>query len=218
MRAPGFLGGLCAAIVVSGCGTRGPAAPTRPVSYLALRYEATVPQGFDYTCGAASVATILSYYWGRPTTEAEVIGALRQRYSLAEIARRRETGLSFDDLIFAATRLGFAAQGARIRLAELPKLAGPVIVHLDKGRFQHFAVLRSVGKGVYYISDPVVGQIAMSAAEFGTQFSGNILAVWKDGADLPENAILSRPRDGVSALDTFGTLIDAPVTVPRPIL
>lgn len=217
MQASRLLAGVYA-ISVSGCNAAGPALPTRPVSYLALRYEATVPQGFDYTCGAASVATILNYYWGSPTTEADVIDALRGRYTIAEIARRRETGLSFDDLIFAATRLGFAAQGARVRLAELPKLAGPVIVHLNKGHFQHFAVLRRVGKGVYYISDPVVGQIAMSAAEFSAQFSGNILAIWKKGASLPEGMALSRPRDGVSVLNTFGSLIDAPTTIPRPIL
>ena len=157
---------VLSAVALSACQGGEAARPIRPMSYLALRYEATIPQAFDYTCGASSVATILTYYLDRPTTEAEVIGALRKRYSIGEIAKRRETGLSFDDLIFAAHQLGYSAEGAHIVSNELRKLEGPVIVHLDKGKFQHFAVLRLVGDGVFYLSDPVVGQVAMGSTEF----------------------------------------------------
>jgi len=202
-------------LALSACRGDEAAHPIRPMSYLALRYEATVPQAFDYTCGASSVATILTYYFDRPTTEAEIIGALRKRYPIGEIAKRRETGLSFDDLIFAANQLGYSAEGARIVAGELRKLEGPVIVHLDKGKFQHFAVLRLVGDNTFYLSDPVVGQVAMSSAEFESEFSGNILAIWKEGTRLPRRALLSRPRDGVSLLNTVGRLNNVPTIVPQ---
>jgi len=206
---------VLSAVAFSACRGDEAARPVRPVSYLALRYEATIPQAFDYTCGASSVATILTYYFGRPTTEAEIIGALRKRYSIGEIAKRRETGLSFDDLIFAANQLGYAAEGAHIVSSELRKLEGPVVVHLDKGKFQHFAVLRRVGDNVLYLSDPVVGQVAMGDAEFESEFSGNILAIWREGAELPRTASLSRPRDGVSLLNTVGRLNNVSTTVPQ---
>ncbi len=207
-----------AAFLLVGCNNGEPSIPIRPVSYLALRYEATVPQQFDYTCGASSIATVLSYYWQRPTTEKDVIDALRRRYSSAEIAKRRETGLSFDDLIFAANQLGYSAEGAHVSPHELSKLGGPVIVHLDKGRFQHFAVLRRVGNGVYYLSDPVVGQIAVASADFDAEFSGSVLAIWKEGVALPSGALLSRPRDGQSVTNTLGKVLNAPVHAPQSIL
>ncbi len=97
----------------------------------------------------------------------------------------------------------------------LRKLEGPVIVHLDKGKFQHFAVLRLVGDNVFYLSDPVVGQIAMSSAEFESEFSGNILAIWKEGTKPPRTALLSHPRDGVSLLNTVGRLNNVPTIVPQ---
>lgn len=206
---------LLGAVALSACQDGEAAVPIRPASYLALRYEATIPQAFDYTCGASSVATILTYYFDRPTTEAEVIDALRKRYSMEEIAERRETGLSFDDLIFAANQLGYSAEGAHIVPSELRKLGGPVIVHLDKGKFQHFAVLRLAGDDVFYLSDPVVGQVTMSGAEFEGEFSGNILALWKEGEELPRTALLSRPRDGVSLLNTVGRLNNVPAIVPQ---
>lgn len=206
---------VLSAAALSACQGGEAAHPIRPMSYLALRYEATIPQAFDYTCGASSVATILTYYLGRPTTEAEIIGALRKRYSIEEIAKRRETGLSFDDLIFAANQLGYSAEGAHIASSELRKLEGPVVVHLDKGKFQHFAVLRLVGVNVFYLSDPVVGQVAMSSAEFDSEFSGNILAIWKEGTELPRMTLLSRPRDGMSLRNAVGRLSDVPSVIPQ---
>lgn len=203
---------------LAACADTAPPVAIRPVSLLALRYEATIPQRFDYTCGAASIATVLTYYWQQPTTEAQVIEALRQRYSLKEIARRRETGLSFDDLIFAAARLGFQAQGARIAIDELPKLRGPAIIQLANSRFQHFVVLRTIGRDVYYVSDPIVGELAMSAAEFRTDFSGYALAIWRSDAALPVNAVLAHPRDGLSVTNSMEKVINAGFWAPHPIL
>jgi predicted double-glycine peptidase len=202
---------------LAACGGTRMAVPVRPVSFLALRYEATIPQQFDYTCGAASVATTLTYYWDRPTTETEVIDVLKRRYSLEEIARRRETGLSFDDLIFAAAGLGFEAQGAQIALEELPKLQGPAIVQLVNSKFQHFVVLRRVGVGVYYISDPIVGQLAMNAPDFRREFSGYALAIWRSGVPLPTDAKLSRPRDGLSVTNSMEKVINAGSWYSHPV-
>ena len=46
-----------------------------------------------------------------------------------------------EDLAYIAKKLGFEAEGARLGLAALLKLNGPVIVHFNKGVFQHFSVL-----------------------------------------------------------------------------
>ncbi|MDQ2805226.1 MAG: cysteine peptidase family C39 domain-containing protein [Pseudomonadota bacterium] len=205
-------------LVLVACAQPATPALLRPLSLLALRYEATVPQRFDYTCGAASVATVLTYYWDRPTTEADVIRVLRQRYSLDEIARRRETGLSFDDLIFVAGGLGFQAQGAKISPDQLPDLQGPVIVQLTSPKFQHFAVLRQVGQQVYYVSDPIVGQLSMGAAEFRAEFTGYALAIWRTGTKLPADSKLRLPRDGLSVTNSLDKVINAPPWAPHPIL
>ena len=210
--APALLLGL-----LVGCAS-GPPVPLRPVSMLGLRFEATVSQAFDYTCGAASVATVLTYYWNQPTTEADVIEVLKQRYSLSEIAKRRDTGLSFDDLIFMAQKLGFSAQGAQVKLDQLPQLKGPVIVQLVNPKFNHFVVLRRVGKGVYYVSDPIVGSRAMSAAEFQSEFSGNALAIWRPDTVLPLNPKLMQPRDGLSVTNSLKDVINATPWSPHPIL
>ena len=208
----------CVVLVLAACAGDRPVSTLRPTSMLGLRFEATVPQHFDYTCGASSVATVLTYYWNRPTTEDEAIGALRQRYSLDEIAKRRDTGLSFDDLIFVAERLGFAGQGAKIAVGELAGLRGPVIVQLTNPTFQHFVVLRRVGSDVFYISDPIVGNYPMGAAQFRHEFTGYVLAIWLPAAPLPVDTKLMLPRDGISVPDTLRKVINAPPLAPHPII
>ena len=153
-----------------------------PKSYQDLKFGATVGQEVDFSCGAAALATLTTYYWDQPLREMDALAALLAPYSEEERKKKKDTGFSFADLISAAHRLGFAAEGAKIAPEELVRVAGPVIVHLDKGTFQHFSVLRRAGHGTYYLSDPVVGAIAMPEGEFVKQYTGFALAVWQTGA------------------------------------
>ncbi len=213
MRAPYlFFFYSLTALTVSGClPSSTPLNSDRPFSYLAMRYEATVPQLQDFTCGAASLATVLTYYWGDQTTESDVLRALEGRYTKQEIQKKGVIGLSFDDLIYAAERLGFAAQGGKVPEAELGNLQGPVIVRLKKSeKFQHFVVLRKVGDGVFYLSDPVVGQESESSTDFHEQYTGDALAIWRRGASLPRAALLASPRDGVSVSNSLARVINEP--------
>jgi len=182
----------------------------RPKSYLSLRFEATAPQQKDFTCGAASLATLITYYWGVAVTEDMALAMLKGRYTDDEIRSLGETGLSIDDLIYMASRLGFSADGARLSVEQLPKLAGPIIVHLNKGNLQHFVVLRRVGDNVYYLSDPIVGQVTMSGDEFSEQYTGYALAVYKPNTPLPLNALLENPRDGVRVNDSLWRAVNIP--------
>jgi len=45
----------------------------QPVSYRDLRYVKVVGQTDFYTCGLAAGATLLTYYYGIPTTEGEAL-------------------------------------------------------------------------------------------------------------------------------------------------
>ena len=209
MLALRHVGWLATALLAGGCTTQPPIGD-RPESYLAQRTDSTILQHQDFTCGAASLATLLTYYWGRPTTEAEALGTLKQRYTEKQIAAISQNGMSFDDLIFMAGHFGFSGEGAKVPLDQLADLSGPVIVHLDKGSLKHFVVLRKVGDDVYYVADPVVGQLTMNRYEFSEQYTGNALAVWKVDAALPPRTRLTSPRDGVQVGETISRGINVP--------
>ncbi len=141
-----------------------------------------------------------------------MITLLRQRYpSDADWRGKQDSGFSFEDLTFAAGRLGFAAQAARIEVPQLPRIAGPVIVHLNKGQWQHFSVLRAAQGGFYYIADPIQGQVTMLDHEFRREFTGAVLAVWRQGAGLPTRSPLQAVRDGLSVERTLSRAIQTAV-------
>jgi len=192
----------------------------RPQSWQQRRYAQVVRQVLEFSCGSASLATLLTHFLGRPTTEFEVITLLRQRYpSEADWRSKQEQGFSFEDITFAAERLGFVAQAARIEVAELPRIAGPLIVHLNKGEWQHFSVLRASREGFHYIADPIQGQVTMLDHEFRREFTGAALAVWRRGEALPLGSPLQAVRDGVSVQRSVARAIQTavpPTSFPIP--
>jgi predicted double-glycine peptidase len=165
----------------------------KPISYTTRKYAVTVRQQYDFTCGGAALATILTHYWGRPTKEVEVLDFLKQRYPGHSWDALQKKGFSLEDLIFVANKLGFEAQAASLPADELAKLDGPVIVHVKKGDYEHFTVLRKRAGGRTYISDPVLGAIVRLDEEFDQEYTGAALAVWKTGAPLPKATQLARP-------------------------
>lgn len=187
------------AVALSACESTGGAPVEKPYSFREIKFSATVRQQFDFSCGAATLATVLTYYWGEPTSEIAVMNVLRSRYPDQDWKALQQRGFSFDDLIWTAAKLGFEGQGAEIPAAQLAKIDGPVIVHLDKGKFQHFSVVRAVKVGHVFLSDPIVGAVTMSVGEFERQYTGRALAIWKRGAPLPKAAILGRPVAPIDA-------------------
>lgn len=183
----------------------------RPASFQERRYATVVRQVLEFSCGSAALATILTHFLGRPTTERDVITILRRRYPSDEAWRgKQETGFSFEDIVFAAGRLGYAAQGATVDLAQLAQLSGPVIVHLDKGEWQHFSVLRAARDGFFYLSDPIAGQVTMLEDEFRREFTGSVLAIWRRGAGLRSGSPLQAVRDGLSLQRSLSSVTGAP--------
>lgn len=188
----------------------------RPVSWQRRRFQNVVRQVLEFSCGSASLATILTYYLGQPTGEVDVITVLRERYNTRELWQQRaETGFSLGDMIFAAERLGFAAQAARVPQSQLERVAGPLIVHLDKGTWQHFSVLRTTHGGVHYLADPIAGQTSMLADSFGREYTGAALAVWQRGVALPARSPLQTIRDGISVDRTLTHTVRAAGLLPR---
>lgn len=184
----------------------------RPQSWQERRFASVVRQVLEFSCGSASLATLLTFFLSRPTTEMEVITLLRQRYPAeADWRRKQEVGFSFEDIMFAAERLGFAAQAARIEVPQLPQITGPVIVHLNKGAWEHFSVLRVARDGFYYIADPIQGQVTMLEHEFRREFTGAVLAIWRRGGRVPTASPLQAVRDGVSVERSISRMINPPL-------
>jgi predicted double-glycine peptidase len=142
-----------------------PPPDAKPVhSLLELRNEGLVRQQWDLSCGAAVVATLLTYQLGAPVSEREAaLGMLRA--TDARLVRAR-LGFSLLDLKrFAATR-GFEAEGfGELSLDELVAMA-PAVAPLRVYGFSHFVVVRGRRGDRLLVADPAFGNRTMTADAF----------------------------------------------------
>jgi len=142
-----------------GIGSAGLRAERPSMSMKDLRDQSLVKQHFDFSCGAAALATMLRYGLGDEVTEQQILIDLFTRLSDDEKKTAERTGFSLLDLQRVAQKRGYAAEGFRLEPAQLRMLAGPVIAFIQPRGYKHFAVLRGVSGDRAYLADPSRGNM-----------------------------------------------------------
>jgi predicted double-glycine peptidase len=168
-----------------------PAAQIRvPVrSWKTLRDARVTKQNLDYSCGAASLATLLNEFYGQSVTEQELLDAMQNDKLRA----------SFEDMQKALPQFGFRAQGYAASFEQLTKLKAPVVVYLKHRKDDHFSVLRGINQNTVWLADPSLGNRTYSKEQFlemwntrgdkeNTDLSGKFLAVFPNQAGISPSA------------------------------
>jgi predicted double-glycine peptidase len=179
------------AITLQACASQRPPAVASTGSWRELRDRNVARQQLDYSCGAAALATLLRYYFGDDVTEERILGDILGSMTAQEVLEREANGLSLLDLRQQAERMGYQAVGVQLTLAALPKLTGPVIVHLEGDDYRHFAVFKGVRGDRIYLADPSLGNVRRSVDRFAKEWSGVALVLGKQGFGLPQTHALA---------------------------
>ena len=190
----------CALLPLRGVAQEVGDAPARSSSRVAsvreLRDAGLVRQRYDYSCGAAALATLLTYGLADPVDEQTLLTELLQMISVEDRSTVQRKGLSLLDLQHLAARRGHAAQGFRIAAAQLPQLRRPVLVFVQSRGYPHFTVLKGVRGDRAFLADPSLGNVRMPLYRFldiwaDPQGRGIVFAVEpKDGSAWPQASAL----------------------------
>lgn len=163
-----------------------------PVQSWKTRRDARiVKQDLDYSCGAASLATLLNSFYGQNVTEEALLKAMDKGDGRA----------SLDDMARALPEFGFRAQGFAASWEQLSRLRMPVVVYVKHRKDDHFAVLRGISGDTVWLADPSLGNRTYSRAQF--------LAMWQTREDADDGlagkflAVLPVDSDGVPPNDFF---------------
>ena len=135
-------------------------------SILDFRDENLIRQQYDYSCGAAALATLLRFGLGDPVTEQQIVADLFAGLARGDAEVREKDGFSLFDLQQVARKRGYKAEGFRLEPQYIAQLNGPVIVFLETLGYKHFAVLKGVRGDRVYLADPSRGNIRMPAYRF----------------------------------------------------
>lgn len=154
------------------------AVPVRSV--LARRFARTIKQRFDFSCGSAALATLLTFHYGMPTGEEAV---LRDMIAHGDVERIRSAGFSLLDMQNFLARRGLRSNGYRLPLDRLAEVRVPAIALIDTNGYRHFVVVRGVTADRVLIADPNLGTRTMPRVRFEEAWNG-VLFVILDRPDL----------------------------------
>lgn len=176
--------------VVPGMGTY-----SKPIQSIRERkFEHVIEQRTDFSCGAASLASILKFAYGRTDIDEQtvLIGMLEH----ADINQVKEQGFSLLNMKRYLVSQDLRGRGYKVGETEMSLLKIPAIVLLNDGGYSHFVVFRRYESGNVYVGDPALGNRIMTMAEFTEKWNGVVFVVV--GQDYERNNPLLQPRPKLS--------------------
>lgn len=148
-------------------------------------------QDLDYSCGASSLSTILTYFYDKPTTEARILDDMNLDKTMS----------SFLDLAKVSEQYGFIGRGMLMDYDNLAKIKIPVIVYLNLKCNDHFSVVRAINDKQVYLADSSMGNRILTRQQFETMWltadnkSGKVLFI------LPKDAQNTLPNHKFTAIE-----------------
>lgn len=161
------------------------------------RDENVLKQKHPKSCGAASLANLMTFFYDRPVDEDQL---------LESIGRTGNQVLSMLDIVHMARAMDFVLTGYRVPRDLLPRLGRPAIVRIQEEpppsgepaapsggrpdaageRYRHFVVLERVGEGFAHLKDPSWGNRRISFERF--------VRMWEDVPGEGRGAVLAVAR------------------------
>jgi predicted double-glycine peptidase len=187
-----------------------------PVTSMKARpFKSVVMQQYDFSCGAAVVATLLTHHYGRPTPEADVFKAMYENGDQTVI---QQEGFSFLDMKNYFAGIGLRADGFELGLDDIEDLGVPAIALVNLNGYYHFVLIKGIKGDRVLVGDPAFGTMAMKRDKFEAirqpvvllvrnkasvgKKHFNQVAEWGLKPDAPVNSIMR--NSSTMFLDMFG--------------
>lgn len=154
------------------------------------RFSHIVQQETDFSCGAASLATVLREAYDFDVNEQMVIEGM---LTGADQSIVRTQGFSMLDMKRYVEAIGLRARGYRIAPEGLQHLKVPAVVLQEVRGYKHFVVLLRSDEQHVYIGDPILGHKRYGIDEFVQGWNGIVFAVIGPGYNRL-NALLDPPE------------------------
>ena len=133
------------------------------------RFNNVIQQQYDYSCGAASVATLLTYHYDRPTDERDVFEMM---YEVGDQQAIQQDGFSLLDMKSYLESIGLRADGFEMSIETLAEIGVPAITLVNIDGYRHFVVVKGVEGGQVLVGDPALGLNIQSVQQFESVWSG----------------------------------------------
>lgn len=183
--------------------TSGLSATIALTSLKEARFQRVIRQQYDFSCGSAAIATLLTYHYGTPTTEEQ---AFRSMYAAGDAEAIRKSGFSLADMQRYLDGLGLRSDGYRVSLDKLTEIGIPAITLINTKGYNHFVVIKGIKNGEVLVGDPALGLKSFPKAEFESMWKGVIFVI-RDQIEPARQAFNLGDEWSVQRKAPFGTAL-----------
>ena len=169
-------------------------------SWKTLRDAGINKQDRDFSCGAAALSTLLTYYFNQPISEQEIIKRIGKEssYSLADLKR-------------VAEEYGFRTLALAAEIQALRNLKVPAILYIQQDRIGvssgHFTVLRTIGDQTVSLADPSLGNWKLNTQRFQKLWET------RDDKSLPGRMLILLPPKSDTSIQVNAVFMQKPVDI-----
>jgi uncharacterized protein len=154
------------------------------------RFLTVVHQQYDFSCGSAALATLLTYQYSQPLTEqAAFVGMWRD----GDRAQIRRLGFSLLDMKRYLAARGLSSDGYQVNLEQIATARVPGIALIDVGGYKHFVTVKGIAEGALVLGDPSLGIRRMSFAQFKKMWNGVYFVI--TATNLQKSQVFNRETD-----------------------
>lgn len=138
------------------------------------RFKSIIRQQYDYSCGSAALASLLTHHYERPTSETEVFRAM---WEIGDQESIKKHGFSLLDMKQYLESRGLSADGFRIPLEKLEEAKIPAIVLIDTQGYKHFVVVKGIRNDEVLLGDPALGTTIVPREDFKKAWQGIVFVI-----------------------------------------
>ena len=143
-------------------------------SYRDMPFKTVKRQAYDYSCGSAAVATLMTYIYGQPRSEKHVFKAM---FDNGDQKKIRREGFSMLDMANFMNREGLNAVGYKLTLDGAEKNKIPFIALINKNGYNHFVVVKSVKGNRVLVGDSNTGNVVYGRDQFQKMWTSGVALV-----------------------------------------
>ncbi len=143
-------------------------------SWIEIKDKNVVKQKYDFSCGAASVATVLTFFYGDKVEEEDVIkfvlGKKKLYYKKIKDLKGEDFYITFKDIVDFLKHRGYKPVPLAVSIDHLKYLKYPAILYLKIRGSEHFSVFKGIDRKFIYLADPEFGNTAIPVVRFKNMF------------------------------------------------
>ncbi len=170
------------------------------------KFSQVVRQQYDFSCGSAALATLLTFHYGRETNEQDAFSAM---YAAGDKEKIAAAGFSLLDMKTYLESIGYSADGYQASLETLESAGVPAIALINYKGYRHFVVVKGIQHGEVLIGDPALGIKLMSRGEFESLWDNGVLFIIKNEPDVGRRFFNQSTEWGLLARAPIGSALSA---------